>query len=197
MSKPVVIIIVLISILIIAYYFYRKAVFTGELDKKYTREQLVQNFVEHENDFSDLVILFKNKVPKNKEYTLSFGISKDGKISLIVKPVVIDPANKTIGGENLELGSDQLDTTLSNLGWTKDIVKNLANKLSKTNCNWIRTTEIYGNPIEIYPNQKGWGSFSYRVFEPPLSDSLLQIHGKPVSYSDFGKRTFIDYSSAL
>ncbi|MBN9383772.1 MAG: hypothetical protein J0H74_23650 [Chitinophagaceae bacterium] len=196
MNKPVVIL-VLIVVLCIIYYFYRGSYFTGKLDKKYTREQLVKNFNEHENDFTELVMLFNTYVYKKKEYNVSFGLGNGGRISLVLKPTVIDPASKIIGGEDLELGSAKLDTALLSLGWTKDTAKKIAEKLDRIKCDWIRTTEIYANPIEIYPNQKGWGSFTYRVFEYPLSDSLIQIHGRPISNSDLGKRTFIDYSSAL
>jgi hypothetical protein len=197
MNRTIVIFFIVLAVLAFGFYYYRHLVFTGTFDKKYTREELTQNFIQHENEFADLVTYFNSKVPNDKKQRVSFGLSKGNKVSLIIYPTVIDPANKIIEKENLELGSPELDSALTILGWTNETAKVLKDKLSKTNCDWIRTTEVYGNPIEVYNNQSGWGSFSYRVFEMPLSDSLIQIHGKAISNSEFGKRVVLDYSSAL
>lgn len=197
MSRTIVIVFIVLGIIAFALYYYRHLIFSGTFDKKYTREELVKNFIQHESDFSDLITLFNAKVPKDKEQTVSFGLSKGNAFDLIIRPSIIDPANKIIGGNNLKLNSPKLDSALAVLGWTNETVKILKEKLSKTNCNWIRNTEVYGNPIEMYPNQSGWASYSYRIFNEPLSDSLIKIHGQPISNSDFGKRVTLDYSSAL
>lgn len=197
MTKIIVILFIVVTISGLAFYYYSHSVFTGVFDKKYTREELNQNFIQHEKEFADLVTYFNSKVSNDKNQRVSFGLSKGNKVNLIIYPVVTDPANKIVGRNNLELGSSELDAVLAIVGWTNETVTGLKDKLSKTNCDWIRTTEIYGNPIEIYNKQSGWGTFSYRVFDVPLSDSLIKIHGKTISTSEFGKRVVIDYSSAL
>lgn len=197
MNKTWLIFFIGLVIVAFAFYCYRHLLFAGTFDKKYTREKLTENFVRNESKFDELVTFFNAKIINVKEQTVSFGLSKANKVSLIISPNVIDPANKTIGGNDLELGSPKLDSALVLLQWTNETVGALKDKLAKTNCDWIRTTEIYGKPVELYPNQKGWSSFAYRVFDMPLPDSLVQIHGRPISNSEFGRRVVLDYSSAL
>jgi len=198
MNRIIIIVVVAVVILALGIYFCTRLVFSGTFDKKYTREELVKNFVQHETDFADLVAYFKSHVSESKEQSVSFGLSKGDKVNLIISPAVVDPANKIIGGNNLTVNSPKLDSALAALGWTNETVKTLKDKLAKTNCDWIRTTEIYGgNPIEMYPNQSGWNSYCYHLFNAPVSYSVLQIHGNPIGDSEFGKRVFLDYSSGL
>jgi hypothetical protein len=170
--------------------------FSGVFDKKYSREWLTENFVRNENTFSELATMFDADVSKSKHDNVSLGLSSGDRISLVIYPDVIDPANKIIGGDDLKLGSPELDSALVTLGWTVETVKDLRDRLEKTNCDWIRVI-AKGNPIEIYPNQTGWGSFSYAIFKEPIPDSLFQRYGKPLSDSGFGRRVELDYTSAL
>lgn len=188
---------IVVTISSLAFYYYRYSVFTGDFDIKHSREELNQNFIQHEEEFADLVTYFNSKINDVKNQRVSFGLSKGNKVNLILYPVVNNHANKIVGGDNLELGSSELDSALELVGWTNEIVTVLKDKLTKTNCDWIRTTEIYGNPIEIYNKPSGWGTYSYRVFDVPLSDSLIKIHGKTIGTSEFGRRVVLEYSSAL
>ena len=197
MNKVAFISLIVVCALALGFYCYGKLFFTGIFGKKYTRKELNKNFIQHEKDFSDLVILFNSRNSEGKEHIVSFGLGKGNKIKLRINPSVIDPKNAIIGGDNLEIGSPKLDSALTMLGWTNETIKLLRDKLFKTNCDWIRSTQIYGDPIEMYPDQGGWSSYVYRIFSMPLSDSLIQIHGKPISNSEFGKRTVLEYSSAL
>jgi hypothetical protein len=170
--------------------------FAGVFDKKYSREWLAENFVRNENAFSELATIFDADVSKSKHDNVSLGLSNGDRISLVIYPDVIDPANKIIGGDDLKLGSPELDSTLVILGWTIKTVKDLRDRLKKTNCDWIRVI-ARGNPIEMYPNQTGWGSFSYTIFKDPIPDSLFERYGKPLSDSGFGRRVELDYTSVL
>jgi len=197
MCKKMVIFFVLLGIIALVFYVYTSLFFGGGFDKKYTREELTKNFVEHESAFYDLVTTFKSEVSGNGDTLVSLGFNKKNKVNLTLTPQVIDTNIKAIGGRNLEFDSPALDSALQVLAWTKNTLELLRDKMSKTNCNWIRTTGIYGNPIEVYPSQKGWGTFSYLIFDSPISDSLLQVHGKTISNSRFGSSVVLSYSSAL
>jgi hypothetical protein len=173
MRRGFAIFITILILIIVGIYLSVPLTFSGVFDKKYSREELTRNFVKHEKDFSD------------------------DKVSLDLYPTVIDPANKIIGGDDLKPGSAQLDSALTKLGWTRETVKLLRDKLSRTNCDWIRTTGISHRRIEMYPNQSGWGSYTYSIYNMPIVDSLVQVYGKPLSNSAFGRKVVLHYSSAL
>ena len=171
--------------------------FEGVFDKKYSRESLTRNFVEHENDFAGVAAIFAAHLSKNENFGVSFGLGRRGSVSLYIHPDVIDPANKIVGGEGLEIGSLQLDSIIAKLGWTNEVVKELREKLAGTNCDWIRTLDGQGDKIEIYPSQSGWGSFTYAIYQRAITDSLVQTYGSPIGKSGFGERVVLDYSAAL
>jgi len=184
-------------VLLFALYYFGKLSFTGMFDKKYTREELTENFTKSEEYFIELVNLFNEKFPDSLGQTIRFGLGKGNTVSLFFHPKVIDPGNKVIGGDNLKLGSPELDLVLRKLGWTNETINNLRDKLSKTGCDWISTTENLNGLIKIYPNQNGWGSFSYCIFKKPIVGGLIKSYGKPISDSEFGSRVVLDYRGAL
>ena|ERR1700722_9753758 len=105
-------------------------------DKKYSREELEKNFYKNETAFADASALFKAGVSKTNQKNLSFGLGNWGSVNLYIYPAVIDPANKIIGGDNLKIGSPELDSILVKLNWDNETVKRLREKLKQTNCDW-------------------------------------------------------------
>jgi hypothetical protein len=171
--------------------------FAGAFDKKYSQEWLTNNFVQNEDAFSSLVNLFETNINKSKQTDVSFGLSRADKVSLIIYPTVVAPANKIIGGSDLKFDSPELQSALTCLGWTIETVKQLKKELSRTHCDWIRVIENQSNSIEIYPNQSGWGSYSYVIYKQPVTDTMIPAYGKPLSDSGFGKRVVLNYTAAL
>lgn len=186
-----------ILILILFFVGYKKIIFTGSADRKYTFEQLKNNFLKNEDAFNSLAELFEANTTKKGKYTVVLSVVKNNKISLFLDPIVLDSRNKRLGAENMEIGSSKMDSILKALGWSKQLVNEFQLKLEHVNCNWIKTTQIYGRPIVIYPSHKGWGSYAYYIFNDPIDNSILQIHGRPLGEHGIAKRTFLVYSSAL
>ena len=194
MKKAILISIVVFVILVPLSVFLA---FEGAFDEKYSRESLTRNFVEHEHEFADVAAFFEAHLSKNENFGVSFGLGRRGSVNLHIFPDIVDPANKTIGGDDLEIGSLQLDSTIAKLGWTNEILKKLRGKLAGTNCDWIRTLDGQGDKIEIYPSQSGWGSFTYSIYQRAIADSLVKTYGSPIGKSGFGERVVLNYSAAL
>ena len=185
-----------LGLLIFIVYSLGLLAFSGAFDKKYSREELTDSFLDHEQEFSDVVNYFKSNIPKNISYSVTFGLSPRKKVSLYLYPLVVDPANKILGGGAVSIESPKLDSAVKVLGWSKETIVTLRNKLSKTNCDWIRTLD-YTDRIEMYPNQSGWGSFTYVIWRTPIIDSLVKDYGRPVTNNGFGQFVTLNYSSAL
>ncbi len=178
------------------FYIIGLLAFSGTFDKKYSREELTNSFLKHEKEFLDVVTYFKKNVPTDISYSVTFGISSGKKISLYLYPSVIHPANKILGGEAVSMGSSKLDTALKILGWSKETIATLQSKLSKTNCDWISKSD-HRDQIKMYPNQDGWGSFTYCIWTMPITDSLIKDYGQPLSNNGFGQFVTLHYSAAL
>jgi hypothetical protein len=161
--KYLLISILTLGFLIAILYSLGLLAFSGAFDKKYSREELTDGFLKHEKDFSDVVYYFKSNIPANISYSVTFGFSSRKKVALYLYPFVIDLVNKIIGGEAMSIESSKFDSTLKVLGWSKITIATLQSKLAKTNCDWIRTA-AHSDKIEMYPNQSGWGSFTYIIW---------------------------------
>ncbi|WP_276505044.1 hypothetical protein [Terrimonas pollutisoli] len=185
-----------LGLLIAIFYSLGLLAFSGAFDKKYSRQELTDSFLEHENEFLDVDRYFKSTIPPNISYSVTFGLSARKRVSLYLHPFVIDPANKIIGGKAMSVESPKLDSALKVLGWSKETIITLQNKLAKTNCDWIRTVD-YSDQIQMYPNQNGWGSFTYSIWNTPISDSLIKDYGQPITNNGFGQFVTLNYSSAL
>jgi hypothetical protein len=193
--KKVILISFVVFIILVPVSFF--LAFDGTFDKKYSREELTRNFVAHANAFSDVEDFFSGHLPNAADFSVTFGLGRRGRVNLHLYPDVVDPANKIVGGENLEIGSLALDSVLLKLGWTNEVVRALRGKLVKTNCDWIRTLDGRGDKIEIYPSQSGWGAFTYSIYQMPIADSLVKIYGRPIGNFGFGRRVVLNYSAAL
>ena len=184
------------------FYAVNYLSFTGMLDKTYSREDVVENFIKYENEFAQLELYFNSKTPKSKKkQEITFGLGKEkNQIILSLYPMegVINNANPVIGGNDLELNSSKLDSVIIALGWTNETVDTLISKLSKTNCELIRTN-INHNSIEIFYKRSGLGLFSYSIFNQPLSEGSMDVYGKPINTnsSRFVNRVVVKYNSAL
>ncbi|MBN9295452.1 MAG: hypothetical protein J0I41_00505 [Filimonas sp.] len=196
--KIIILVVAGMGVLLLCYYLLAYMSFSDALDKKYTREQLESNFKEHEKEFEELTQYFKSVIPQEKKkYSITFGRSTRNTVSLILYPKTISPENKIIGGSDLRMDAIELKKASDKLGWSSAIIKKLRDKLSKTNCDWIRTVEWRDDLLQIYPQQQGMGKFTYGVWDKPVVDSLTDEYGKPLSKIGFGNKVILDYTAAL
>lgn len=192
--KIIVIIIFLGGILLIALYGVAMLGFTGFFDKKYTREDLEQYFIQHEAEFEDLVNYFDLITSKNPNKEIDFYIKKTNQIGLLIKGNIYPQQFISIEGD-ITAKNLRFDSVLNALDWKKEILVNLKNKLAKTNCTTIR--KKFNGKIFAQPYQYGWGSFHYLFHPESITDSLSNIYGRSLSKSKFGKRVTLQYSSTL
>ena len=197
--KALILILVAGGILTAGLYFFGLLSFPGAFEKKYSREELVTAFKEHEKAFADLESFFVANLSKVKGQKVSFGLEKGNQISLNIFPeeVVIEGQQKMIGANDVKIGSSKLDSALEALGWTNETLKVLRDKLSKTNNDWITATGEPENTILVYSNQSSWGTYNYAIYDMPITDSLVQAYGAPLGNSDFSRRVVLDYRAAL
>ncbi|MDR0561042.1 MAG: hypothetical protein LBG92_12845, partial [Prevotellaceae bacterium] len=147
----------ILGVLIICFYIFNYMLFSGVFDKKYSREELENNFVKYESDFQELVVYFQSVIPSSylENYQISFGLGKNDKyISIMLYPLIVNSSTNSIGGTDLQKDSLEFNNILKTLRWNKETVNTLEKKLSVVNCDIIRTVDYYGGcKFEIYPKQ--------------------------------------------
>ncbi len=191
--------VVVLLFLSLAIFIGIKFCFPYIFGKKISRESLTEYFVTHEEDFLDIATSFNRNCKNIAFYQVELGKGSGNTISLSLYPNIIDSNTRILGGENLKFGSTELDTVLRVLGWNEKLATELRDKLAKTNCDWIRTTDNNLSPIVMYPKQNDWGAYSYVIYNEIIPDSInseLNL-GTPISNSQFGKRVHLNYVSAL
>lgn len=158
--------------------------------------QLKKDAIENAESFQLLVDGFTSSLP-DSNYIVTFGIVNGSNIELTYYKNEGNIADKKnhFGGQNLNLHSTELDKALKDLGWTYG--DKLTHGLKAIQCNYIRNTDRFEKPINIYNSPEGMVNSGYNVYPTAILDTVKAIHGEPIGQTDFLKRVYIITSSAL
>ncbi len=172
--------------------------FSFGCQEKRDSAQLKKNVINNEKAFQLLVDGFTASLP-DSNYIVTFGIRNDSNIDLIYYKNEGNIAGKSnhLGGKNLSLHSTELDNAIRDLGWNYETVDKLALGLKAIQCNYIRNTDWFGKPINIYDTPEGMVNLDYNVYPTGNLDTVKAVHGEPIGQTDFLKRVYIMTSSAL
>lgn len=168
------------------------------INKNISRNSTENYYIQNEKTFVSLYDFFYSKTINQNKYIITFYSNKNNKLyNINIYPIdgPVNIHNSIIGGDNLPLECKKIDSILIETKWEKSFLLSLKDKLNKTNCKWIRTTEIYGDPIEIFYDESTYGSYSYLIFPQPLSDTLIKIHGTPIKSNILKDRVVVSYLS--
>lgn len=165
-------IICLAVLLSIGYYLFIHMVFSGVFDKNYSAAEAIQNFNEREEEIMDLADYFRKQLPADHEVSFSgMKLRFDLSIGLPRWAVMEKFPNKH--GSNLKINSADANIFLSEISWTSSTVTSLAKKLEKTNCLNISSND---GVITLHFRSGTWSSYSYIIYEKPVSDSLRNVY---------------------
>ena len=161
-----------VVILAIGYYMFATAALSGAFDKHYSADEAIQNYNDKEKEILDLADYLRRHRPVNHE--VFFG-TKKGRFNLSIglPGWAVMQKFQNRHGSNLKLKTVEADTLLSEIGWTSKTVMELTEKLKKANCLSITSNE---NTIDVQYRTGTWSSYSYIVFDKPISDSLKKVY---------------------
>ncbi len=160
--------------------------------------QLKKGAIDNEKSFQLLVDGFSASLP-DSNYTVTFGIRNGSNIDLTYyknEGNIADNKNH-FGGQNLDLHSNELDKAIKDLGWTYETVDKLTKGLKAIQCEYIRNTDWFGKPINIYNTPEGMVNSDYNVYPTEMLDTVKAVHGESIGQTDFLKRVYVMTSSAL
>ena len=90
---------------------------------------------------------------------------------------------------HLKINSERMDSIIKNIGWTKETLKSIKEKLDRANCIQIES----GEPAKIGFQRSGMGMYSFNVFDNPIPDSLRDHYNDSCTYILVNDRLVLEY----
>jgi len=145
-----------------------------------SKKELIENYELKQKEINELYIYAKS-ITNNGEKYVDIEFKNDKNIEIFrVEANSIEiakeqennspkPNRYTKSCYHLEINSKEVDALLSRLDWKKETLKTLKVKLDAANCISVES----GEPMTIGFKRNGMGKYFYKIFENPLSDSLI------------------------
>lgn len=167
----------------VGFWIYAMTVFSGAFDKFYSTQDLIDNYNKKAAEIAEIKSYVNKMVPTNK----SVDIELDGnrKISIFH---VVDNGNYDSNWD-IKLNSSKTDTLLQKLGWTKETLKLLKEKLDNANCISVES----GEPCKIGFQRSGMGKYFYILFDKPIADSLKSNYNDSCTYILYNDKVVLEY----
>jgi hypothetical protein len=180
-----------IGLVIFIGYFVMIISAFGGFDKDYSVTELKENFEKNKTEIYELKKYFNEIVPKNRFVEIEFDNDKT------LTRFGIKPLDKTAGDPNgpmflewdLQINTERMDSIIKPMGWTRETLKTLKEKLDKANCIQIES----GEPAKIGFQRSGMGMYSFNVFDNPIPDSLRNNYNDSCTYIMATDRLVLEY----
>ena len=134
----------------------------SSFDKDYSVTDLKENFEANKNEILDVKYYVNSITSGNNSVQIEF----DDNTNLGIFHVKV--ADEFQNNWDVEMNSNKADSLLNALGWTKENLRILKDKLDKANCIGVSS----GEPCEISFQRNGMGIYSFLVFDEPIPDNL-------------------------
>ena len=183
--KWILIIIGLGGALFIGYVLYIGLTFSFPFDdgKFYSTKDSVDNYNAKTEEINELKRYVNTVISANKSVDIEF----DGNKRLRIFHVFDNGVNDS--NWDLNISSSKVDALLEKLGWTRQTLKTLKEKLNAANCISIKN----GEPCNIGFQRSGMGKYYYNIFDKPVPDSLKSSYNDSCTYILYGDKVVLEY----
>jgi hypothetical protein len=170
-------------LLFFAYVFYVFSTFSFDDGKHYSRQDLIDNYNGRSREINELKLFINSIVPANKTVDIEF----DGNKRLDMFHVT---DNGTYDSNwDVKVNSKKADTLLSKLGWTRQTLTTIKEKLDAANCISVKS----GEPCNIGFQRSGMGKYYYNIFAKPIGDNLIDKYNDSCTYILYNKYVVLEY----
>jgi hypothetical protein len=164
----------------------------GGFDKDYSVSDLKENFEENKAAIYDLKKYFNEIVPRNRFVEIEFAdnntLNRFG-IKALDKAAGGGPNEAMFLEWDLKINTERMDSIIRYLGWTRQTLKTLKEKLDVANCIEIES----GEPARIGFQRSGMGMYFFNVFEQPIPDSLRAQYNDSCTYILANDKLVLEY----
>ncbi|GAB3660062.1 hypothetical protein GCM10027594_30570 [Hymenobacter agri] len=155
----------------------------GAYDKPYTKADLIFHYEATAPKLRALSAYINTIVPADKSVEIEF----DGRRTI---PIFHVSDHETRSSNwDVPWDSPKADTLLHTLGWTRQTLTTLQDRLDEAGCISITS----GEPCVIGFQRSGMGKYSYDLFAHPLSDSLKAEYTDGCSYIFYRSNVVLEY----
>ncbi|HET7732250.1 MAG TPA: hypothetical protein VFK73_00330 [Paludibacter sp.] len=163
-----------LSIKLIFCFVFLTAMSCGEVDKQ-------RNFESHKKEFNELIVFYKEIVPKDKIIEIEFYDNTN-----LQRFQITDIDTIWVKKDSFYLSSSPLyfeweikidnipDSILSEINWTRQTFDMLKTKLDNANCISINNE----NPIIIDYKRDFFGEFTYHIYSDYDSAKMKEVKSK-------------------
>ena len=184
---------IVIGIIVVAFIGYLLIIIAafGGFDKDYSVSDLKENFEKNKTEIHELKRYFNEIVPKNRFVDIEF------KDDMTLGRFGISALDSTAGNPNavkflewnLKTNTTKMDSLITSIGWTRETLKTLKEKLGKANCIQISS----GDPSKIGFKRSGMGIYSFNIFTQPIPDHLIEQYNDSCTYIFVNKKLVLEY----
>jgi nitrogen fixation-related uncharacterized protein len=151
--------------------------------KTYTKEDLIDNYQLRSTQIKQIKEYMNSIVPPGKSVDIEFDGSKNLSIFHLIE------SDKQDRNWDLSASSPKTDTLLEKLGWTRQTLKTLKEKLDAANCIYVSS----GEPCNIGFQRSCLGMYSYNLFDKPIADSLMPYYNDSCRYILYTDQVVLEY----
>lgn len=151
--------------------------------KVYTKKDLIDNYQLRSKQIKQVKEYINNVVPPGQTVDIEFdGVNKLSIFHLIEN-------GKQDSNWDLDVSSPKTDTLLEKLGWTKQNLKILKEKLDAADCISVRN----GEPCNIGFQRSCMGMYFYNLFDNAIADSLKPSYNDSCTYILYTEQVVLEY----
>jgi hypothetical protein len=170
----------------VAVYFIGSIIYMafiiGQFDSSSYKE-LTENYQRKSKELSELKGYINSIVPLNKSVYIEFKNNN----TLTIFHVTVDGNQDS--NWDVEINSEKADSLLQKLGWNKETLKTLKNKLDNVNCISVAT----GDPCQIGFHRSGMGEYFYDLFNQPVPVKLKETYNDSCTYILYKKNVVFEW----
>jgi hypothetical protein len=163
----------------------------GGFDKDYSVTELKENFEAKKIEIYELKKYFNDIVPNNRFVEIEF--ENDNTLTRFgikaLDSTAGDPNGPMFLEWDLKTNTQRMDSIIKPLGWTRETLKKLKDKLDDANCIQIES----GEPTKIGFQRSGMGMYSFNVFDKPIPDKEKAQYNDSCTYILANDKLVLEY----
>lgn len=169
--------------LYVAYVMWAIWAFMGATDTYYSKKDLIENYRSKTKEIYQLKKYAEQIIPNDKSLTIEF--ENDEKLAIFH---LSDKKGRS-SNWNIKISAKKTDSLLTELGWTKQTLMQLKEKMDNANCISVES----GEPFTIGYQRSGMGMYFYNLFDKPLTDSLKKAYNDGCMHILYNEKVALEF----